>query len=445
MGKPFVILGAGISGLSLGWYLKKKFPGASLLFIEKCDRPGGWIQTQIRDGFLFELGPRGIRPKGKGVTTLELVEELELQDQVIVPNHDARRRYLYHNRRLEPIPAGIWECMKSPLLKGVLTPIIRDLLQGRSRSEDESIYSFFSRRIGIPFTELFIDPLISGIFAGNPEQLSMKACFPDIWNMEKENRSLIKSMLLKKKEEKFQSEFIRDISSRSLYSFKNGMAALPNALFKKMDAEYIFGAERIQLAKDRRSLIVDEGKQIDAEHIFSTIPGYEVEQLLERPDFFELEQASLAVINVGYADQVLPYSGYGYLVPRKERQDILGMVWDSCIFPQQNINLRQTRVTVMVGGARMEGFGNYSLDEFKRMAKKALSSHLGIQAEPDVCEGYVAKKAIAQYAVGHVEKIRESVGELKKEFPFITFLGSSFYGVSVNDCIHNARQAAAYA
>ncbi len=159
--RHIVILGAGISGLSTAWFLKKRFgKEIALTIIDKSKRPGGWMQTSHTGGFLFEQGPHSCRATGAGLATLQLAEELGLQDHVVTADPASHIRYLYHNQSLQRLPTGPLSCLFSPLMKGIIPALIRDWRTPPGNQDDESIYDFFSRRFGPSIAERFADYLL---------------------------------------------------------------------------------------------------------------------------------------------------------------------------------------------------------------------------------------------------------------------------------------------
>lgn len=421
--KHVVILGAGISGLSLGWFLKEGFgEDIQLTILEKASRTGGWISTSNENGFLFEQGPRGCRPHGEGAHTLDLVEKLGLQQELIVNHADAKKRYIYMNGKLVSVPF-------SPALLKLLLPLFTEWSVKKSNGEDETIYDFISRRLSVSIADTLIDPLVSGIYAGDIKQLSIKSCFPLLHKWEQENGSLTKGILFHKKGEKPKLRC-------DLFSFKNGMQTLTNALTNNLKGNILLNSEvkKLQL-KNEGIEIVLKGSTLFADHLFSALPIPNLASLLNDEELSNLSKkipaSSLAVVNVGFHNPVLPKQGFGYLVPSKEKEKLLGMVWDSSVFPQQNKG-KQTRLTLMIKGDHR--------DEWKQIALQTLDSHLQIKKQPDLLQFKYVQHAIPQYHLGHAEIVKAIEKRISSLTPSLTPLGTSLYGVSVNECISNANK-----
>lgn len=448
--KNIVILGAGISGLATAWYLKKKY-GASvnLTLLEKSGRPGGWIQTIKSNDFLFELGPRSCRPKGNGRETLQLIQELGLESEVICGDSKAHRRFLFYNQKLQPLPSGVFSLLCSPLMKGLGKAIWQDLHAAKGIADDESIYDFAARRLGNDWAERLFDPMTSGIYAGDIKKLSLKSCFPPLANWEKSHGSIIKALFFgKRSKQKAPSPFCERIEREPLFSFKNGMETLTQTLAARLDKHIIYNCQISKLIPQDNGILIEMDNQttLHADSLYSCLPAYALSQLCSKtaPILSEklqvIPSASVATINVGYRKFLLKQPGFGHLIPHSENEDVLGIVWDSSVFPEQNQSKAETRLTVMMGGSRREDILQLDEGVIKEKALNAIAKQLGIETHPDSLVIHKAHNAIPQYTVGHQTRIEE-IHRLATEFsPSLTLLGNSFHGVSVNDCIANVRQ-----
>lgn len=450
--KKIVILGGGISGLTLLWYLNKKYGSSvSIDLLEKNSRVGGWIQTASKGGTLFERGPRSCRTQGHGQYTLQLIEELGLEEQVITADRSAQQRYLYVDQQLQRIPTRFWSFLFSPLTRKVIPHLFKEWKIPSGIDQDESIHSFFCRRLGGEITETFVDPLISGIYAGDIRQLSVKSCFPILFQWEQEYGSLLKGRWMTRRtlsHEVTPTPFIQKIKKEKIFSFKKGMETLTNALAHKMNKNISLKHEVLAVHFHSEGIILNlsNGKTLNADLVYSTLPAQALSSLM-RPhdaylaDLLKIPTASVAVVNLGYKQNLLKQKGFGYLIPSKEKEEVLGIVWDSCVFPQQNQTC-ETRLTVMLGGTHAQDFLNISEGDFLQAALGAVSRHLGIMNEPDHVDIFIAREAIPQYVIGHEEKKEKLFQEIKKLSPNFHLLGSSFEGVSINDCIQRAYHLA---
>lgn len=400
MTKKIAILGAGISGLSCAWALKKKFPYASLTLFEKESRPGGWIKTAFHQGELFEWGPRSLRSHD-AEAALKLIEEMGLSHELISASSHVKKRYFLNKGQLVQLPISFWELFTCPLTRKCLPSLLRDLFVPRTSLADESVYDFFSHRFSKNVADYFIDPLMKGIFAGDSKELSMQACFPKIWQMP---RSVILGSLNFKKR-------------KGIVTLRRGMESLVLALANRLERELKLNSE------------IENFNDFD--HVISTIPAHALAKILPQSQLQELLEEipfrSLGVVHLGYAKNVNPFEGFGYLIPSKENEKVLGVIFDSSVFPEQG---KGTRLTVMIG----------ENGDLKEMAKKHIKKVLGIKEEPTIIESAWMLNAIPQYPVGFLEKLKK-IHEAKEAFPNLTLIGTSFDGISVNQAITKAFDA----
>lgn len=450
--KQYIILGAGISGLSLAWFLKKRFAKKiKLVLIEKEKRPGGWIQTVNQDGFLFEQGPRGCRPKGIAAReTLKLIEELGIQNEVITANTTSRCRYIMMNKKLRALPTNPISFLTSPLGWSMIRGAFKDFFTPSSVGKDESISSFVSRRFGKTIADHLFDPLATGIYGGDISKLSIKSCFPTLAEWEYEHGSVIRGAL-SKKTATFASttKFTYEIQKHPLFSFKKGMETLTKEIARQLDEEIRLSTSAIGLNiyPNRAEVKLSDGSVIEGDHLFSTLPAKEMAHLLSphrslADGLRTIPDVPIAVASLGYYQNVLKKKGYGYLVPSKENEEIMGMVWDSEIFPQQNRIPEETRLTVMLGGAHKPEIEYFSKEQIKDIACNVAEKHLGISSSPNSISIKIAKGAIPQYLVGHSDNIATLENAISTTFRNLTLFGNSYYGVAVNDCITKSRAIA---
>jgi protoporphyrinogen/coproporphyrinogen III oxidase len=398
--KKVVILGGGISGLALGWFLRKKWgEKIDLKILEKSSRAGGWIRTLKEGGWQFETGPRGFRPAAKGEMTLRLVKDLGLQSALICANPKSKRRYICVEGKLRPFgPLFL-------LRQGILGAILHDLFTPKTDKEDETVADFITRRFNQRLAELVMDPLTRGIFGSDMHQLSMRSSFPSIWNFEQCYGSVIYGMWAKRTKKRHPP----------LYTFQGGMETLTTRLAQELKENLCFEQTVTTL------------QEIEADWVISTLPAYALAPLMGYEDPYTY--SSLSLVHLGWQRNVLSQQGYGFLVPSQEKGEILGMSWDSKIFPTDDT---QTRICVMIPGILTES-------ELLQRAFNSLHRYLGIQTEPDVVRTTFAEKAMTQYTLHHGSR---TATFLQKLPPHVKAIGNSFTGPGVNDCIFAAHSCA---
>lgn len=447
MNKRIVILGAGISGLAAAWFLKQKYGShLNLTILEQSARCGGWIQTLQQDGFLFERGPRSLRSKSIGLGTWQLIKDLNLQDQIIPSHADASARFIYYQKKLQPVPSSLWKLPFSPLTKSWWKILGREYFLRNAPMHEETIDEFFSRRFSPEWAERLIDPLVTGIFAGNIQKLSMKSCFPFFYALEQEYGGIIKGLLLNRKPSKSLQSFVR----APFFSFRRGLETLPQTLANQLQSHIQLNSAVSKITKNAETLQIEiqNGVSLEADCLISTLPSYQLASLLDAKypilaaDLSRLNYATVHVVNLGYRKPVLKQKGFGYLVPSQENEAVLGCVWDSCVFPQQNLDPQMTRLTVMLGGTKHSQMAAQTKEQVLSTALSALERQLGLSQLPDFTSIYVANRAIPQYEIGYegwLQKVKKQFSEIH---PRLICLGTAFNGVSVSDCINKAYETA---
>ncbi len=396
-----VILGGGISGLSAAWFLAKKYERAQMTLIEKEGRLGGLVQTSHEGGFLFEKGPRTFQAS-RYPNLLELIRELGLEQEVIFSDPGAKPRYLWCGGRLRSIAS---------FLPQILPALICEPFRAKGTSDDESVYDFAARRFGSRMANTLCDALALGIYAGDIHKLSVRSCFPPFFQMEREKGSVALGLLFSKRKK----------GPKGLFTLQNGMGQLIEQLTEKLQMKTILNTAVEAIRPDG---VVANGTFYPADLIVSALPGSTIGRLTGLWDDFL--QADLWVVSLAYAGDVLPKKGFGYLVPTQEGENLLGMVWDSSIFPQQNTQ-GETRVTAMMREGSIEA------------ARDAMKRHLGVFQPPLFASVFLAKKAIPQFQVGYWECLARFEQEAKAKFPSLVLLGNYIQGASVDACIALAK------
>lgn len=438
--KRVIIVGGGISALSLGWFLKKRHGrNIEICILEASERAGGQILSLRQEGFLFEQGPHSWR-SGRQTSALErLLEDLSLQADVIEAAASARHRYLYFDKKLQRLPTGAlgWLCSRfGPMLCKALW---RDFTAPKGSGADEALLDFVNRRLGKEVAQQLFDPFVSGIYAGNLQTLSLAATFPRLQQWEQHFGSLLRGMLAAPK---------NDANSKpAIYSFKQGMGTLIDRLAMALKSELRLHArvEKFDYSHEGVSVRLSSGEVIQGGHLFFAVPATVLKDLVAESapqlalDLQKIPSAPIAVANLGYRKNLLRQQGFGYLIPSREKEKILGVIWDSATFPAQAQEAAETRLTVMLGGAKWDDFHCWNKDDFLLAALEGVKRHMHIEHLPDLCAVRVIPEGIPQYHVGHnacVKRIEQQLQQLSNR---IDFLGNSFYGVSVGECIQQGE------
>lgn len=443
--KRVVILGAGISGLTTAWNLNRTGLPLDIVILEKSARAGGWLHTDHTTGFHFEKGPRTFKVD-KCPATMRLIADLGLQSQVIWSEAKPHHRYLWHDGELQRFPTNPISFFFSPLTKGFIRALLSEWKQP-IKNGDETVWEFVVRRFNYDVARLFFDPMVVGIFGGDIRQISIRSCFPKLKAWEEKYGSLTKGFYERMKEKKKESKFSRDVEGipmSAIFSFREGMEQLPQAIINQIPPCIHYNQNVSALSFEGSQVFVKTDKeQFSADYLFCALPIKETGILFEShlpemaKEFMRIPSASIAVVNFGYDADVLPVQGFGYLTPTYAHEDILGVVFDSSVFSEHNRKEKETRLTI-----KLEGNG---LCEEKHIdaALRGIRRHLGISKLPKSISFKNAARAIPQYGVGHLEKMVELKNHFRAKLPNCHLVGNYLQGVSVDFCIAGANEAVA--
>ncbi len=434
--KHILILGAGISGLSAAWYLSKVAPEYQVTILEKQHRAGGWIESIHDQGFLFEKGPR-IFKASKSQALLGLIEELGLAKEVITSS--ASDRYIMSHGQMHKLPQGICSFLTSSYTRGMLFNLATEVLKKPSLIADESIEAFITRRFGSEVLDKLFDPLVQGIYAAAPSELSIQACFGRLKQLEQQHGSILLGFLRHMLDKPCALSSI--VRPKALFSFRGGVNVLVNALVSQIPYPIEYGQQVQDVSMSEKGYVVNTlDRQWEADTIFCALPPTDAAAILQEsaPEvarvLYSIPSSPITSILVGYHDDVLSYNGLGYLVSSKEGSPILGTVFDSKAFPGDRQDLLQTKMTVMVRGI------GYSESAIHDLVDQAINKPLHIAHSPDFCQVITCKEAIPKYLVGHQNTINIAIDQLSQQLPNFLLLGNYIQGVSVSDCIRRAQE-----
>ncbi|XP_035730865.1 protoporphyrinogen oxidase-like isoform X2 [Vespa mandarinia] len=435
-----VVLGGGISGLSAAYYALKNPKIGPITVLEASNRLGGWIRSyELSNGIIFEKGPRTIRCLGSaGKNTLNLLEDLQLTNKLIPIKSDhpsAKNRMIY-----------------SPSF------LIKDLTAPMVRKDDESIHSFITRRIGKDIADYLVSPMICGICAGDAQKISVNFLMKSLFEAEQKHGSIIKGLfkeLFKMQDVNNMTEYKSNLVKKAnvekwvVWGLKGGLEELPRSLGNNLqtqgvDIQLNSHCEKLFFQSDHVELTIN-GKAKKYSHVISSLPAKILAKLLEEqyPDLAEqlkaIPMVTVAVVNLQFADNVLPINAFGFLVPPGENLPILGVIFDSCIFPKNS----STVLTVMMGGAWFEKyFGKDPSDEdLLNIAIKQVKEILNIKKEPIAFNVAILKDCIPQHVVGHAQRLNHIHDYISSRSIPLALCGSSYQGVGINDVILSAKEA----
>jgi oxygen-dependent protoporphyrinogen oxidase len=445
-----IIIGAGISGLTTAYLLHKD--GFDVTVLEKNDKVGGSIETITEDGFLFDRGPNSALETTPIIA--QLVEELNLKDELVYANKEGNTRYILRNDRLHALPMSPLAFLKSKLFSGkAKLRLFAEPLIGKSQDGYyQSVAEFVKRRLGQEFLDYAINPFVAGVFAGNPEDLSVKSAFPKLYALEEEYGGLIKGTIKsvrKRNKRKEQSKH-----SAKMFSFKNGMKVLPESIAKHLGNRVKLSANVVSIKKTGDGdygITYKEGTQsltLLTDILLLTIPAYSTSELIGHYDsdlknhLDNVYYPPVLVLYLGYnkADIGQALDGFGFLIPSKENKSFLGAIWSSVIFPNR-ANENTASFTLFIGGARSPGFLDENEETVISNAKAEFEELMKINGQSVYAKKRFWPKAIPQYSLGYVEHENYfDHFEIDKKGIFLS--GNYRGGISVGDCIQNAEKVA---
>ena len=426
------ILGGGISGLSLAYKLSSE--NISVTVYEREKQVGGAIKTFRENGWMVEEGPNTLMVKSQKVW--DLLEDLDLKGKSIEAGKTAKKRFIIKNGLPTPLPISLSSFLKTDLLsiKGKLR-LLKEPFAQASHKEDESIAQFITRRLGHEPLDYAINPFVSGIYAGDPKNLSIKHTFEPLWRMEQQHGSLLKGLL--KKDRNGQKP------KRALISFEQGLQQLPLAMADRLGTAIKTGIEIQSVQKSDYQWTVtaqNEKKSVTAQHniIVSTLPAHSLGRIfkdLQLDSLSDLPYAPLSVVALGFSvDQIdHPLDGFGMLIPEVEQYKTLGTLFSSSLFAGRAPE-GHALLTSFIGGARNPELASKNPTELESIVLKELQELLGISGKPVFSHHHFWPATIPQYTVGY-DKYLSAIDKIEKQHPGLFLNGNFRGGVSVPDCI----------
>lgn len=456
-----VVAGGGIAGLSLAFALGRQLPGPDeVLVLEGGPRPGGNIRTDSIDGYLCEWGPNGFLDNVP--ETFALVSAVGLHHRLVRSSDSARRRFIYRTGRLHEVPAGPGAFLTSGLLsrRGKLRIACEPFAAGPPDG-DETIYGFAARRIGREAADALVDPMVSGVFAGNARELSLRACFPKMADMEAQYGGLFRALIAKIRERRrgvshHGTQQPMGAPTGALTSFVGGTQDLIDALARQLGPALRLETSVTGVAPTAGGWQVQtsRGENLETSVLALATPAGVSADLLGSVDpalartLRAIRSAPLAVVCAGYPEADVtrtrgPLDGFGFLVPRGEGLRILGALWDSSIYPGRAPGGR-VLIRAIMGGAHDPSVLALSDDELLETVKSDLRRAMNLAIEPSFVRIFRHPLGIPQYTVGHLDRLAEIDSRLAA-WPGLFLAGNAYRGPSINACIADADRLAASA
>jgi protoporphyrinogen/coproporphyrinogen III oxidase len=444
---PALIAGAGISGLVCAYALRKA--GVEAVILEATARPGGVIRSERRDGYLAELGPQSF----SGSPALrKLCTELGVQGDVVEAPARAPR-YVLIDHVLRQVPLSPPALLRSSLVgAGTKLRILRDLL-GRSRppDSDESIANFVRRKFSGELLDRLAGPFVSGVYAGDPEKLSVRSAFPQVYEAERSAGSVIRGLKRQAKSGNHNQQ------SPTLASFRNGLEILIRGLVDELGpaVRTRTGVTRVEAKREQdrpvfelQILGVRGESTVIADHFIVATPTDMAGRLLRdvNPSFEALlrsvEYAPVAIVALGYkrADVGNPLKGFGFLVPRSAGLRVLGCVWNSSLFPDRAPEGHVLLTSFLGGVIDPKAVAETPLD-LTAMVHREIGPLLSISQMPAFSNVQLYPRALPQYNIGHADRLA-AIEKLRAEVPNLWLAGNYLRGPAIGACVEQSLAVA---
>ncbi|OWK38617.1 protoporphyrinogen oxidase [Fimbriiglobus ruber] len=450
-----VIVGAGLSGLAVAFRLRRAVPDADLVLLESRSRPGGNVWTEPRDGFRVEFGPNGFLDSKPG--TLRLCRDLGLGDQLITASEGARKnRFVYARGHVHKLPGSPLGLITTPLLSPAgKIALLSEPFRRRPTDAppDESVAAFARRRFGREAADVFVDALVTGIHAGDPERLSVRAAFPRLAQFEEQYGSVVRGFFRAAKIRKQEATARGEVRTpQRMLSFRHGLRVLVETLSQHVGTPVVTGAavRRIEPRGSQPGWTVrGEGQDAwDADAVVLTCPAHEQTAIVGdldpamAADLAGITFNTIAVVALGYRTSDVPgsFDGFGYIAPQNTKRDVLGVQWCSSIFPDR-APPGFVLWRVLCGGVSRPDVAALDDEALIRACNGEMRAVLGVTGDPVFRQIVRWPKAIPQYNIGHIDRVGRVEAAVARH-PGLFVTGNSYHGVAMNDVTEQAELVA---
>jgi oxygen-dependent protoporphyrinogen oxidase len=437
--KSVAIIGAGITGLTAAFYLKRK--GVPVTVYEAGARAGGVIQSSRQNGFLAESGPNTILETSPKIS--ELIRDSGLESRRLNTSSQAEARFVVRGRRPVAMPSSQLGVFTSELLsaKAKLALWREPFVPQRRDGVEESVAEFVTRRLSREFLDRMVDALVAGIYAGDPHQLSVQHAFPRLKALEDKYGSLIKGQFFGARERKKTGEVARDRAPK--FSFDEGLQVLPDTLATQLGDALKLNAPVTTLLQTKNGWrVLTSNGEVEHSAVIYCGTAHKLAELkiesqspLDFSAFSEIRHPSVASVVLGFRREDVAHSceGFGMLIPGIEGFKILGTIFSSALFANR-APAGHVLLTSYVGGERQPELASLSPDELVKLVCEDLRVLLGVKGQPVFTHHHFWPRAIPQYTVGY-GRFKDLLNEIESKANGLFFAGSFRDGVSLGDSI----------
>jgi protoporphyrinogen/coproporphyrinogen III oxidase len=443
-----VIVGAGLTGLTMALYLKKA--GINFLVIDKSGKVGGVIQTISERGFVYETGPNTGVVSNPEMT--ELFEELAGKCTLEVADPNAKRRLIWKNSQWNALPSGLWSAITTPLFTWYdKFRILGEPFRAKGTNPNEKLAELVKRRMGKSFLDYAVDPFISGIYAGDPNKLVTRYALPKLYQLEQDYGSFIKGAM---KKAKLPKDERTKKATREVFSAKGGLSRLIEAMTESVGSENIMLSVENTMVKPTSNgfqLQITTPEQLislETKHLVTTCGGYALAGLLpflneeEIAPFNELKYAAVTQVLLGFNKwKGMSLKAFGGLVPGKEKKNILGVLFTSSFF-EGRAPKGGALLSVFMGGTKRPDIAEMDNYEIESLLNKDLPRMLSNRSlSADMTRILRYPKAIPQYTES-TGKRYEMIEQLQQKYLGLILAGNIRDGIGMADRVKQGRTIA---
>ena len=432
------IIGAGISGLTTAFYLQKADPDREIHLFDVEPIPGGTMRTDTLNGFHFEAGGNGFLTNKPH--SMQLVKDSGAEDLLLPSSDAARKRYIYTDG-LHQLPEAPLPFLRTRLIGvGAKLRMAGEFFVPKRREEgEETLQAFGYRRVGKEFTDVFLDAMTAGIYATTPDKVSVNAAFPLVVSLEREHGGLFRGMIARRKKQAGPGGI--------LMSFKGGVGTFIEHLKRTIPAEWHLGAPVTEVVPGDGGYRVHAGDYEDVfEQVVISTQAHAAAAMLQEMDgelaqrLAAIEYSPVAVVGLGWKQLDHSLDGFGLLTTTSAKLPVLGVLWDSSIFPDRAPEGSKS-VRVMIGGQRDPGLVQQDEAGLIATAREGVRITMGVEQDPDVTFVQRWDNGIPSYRVGHIAAV-ETIFEHLERYPGLHLGGNAYRGIAMNDCVRNGRELA---
>ena len=463
--KRIIIVGGGIAGLSAAFRVQEEISAKGIplecVLLEGSNRFGGKIQTERFDGFVVEGGPDSFISQKPAA--IDFCRRLGIEDRLTGTNPDQNQTYVYSGGKMRTLPDGLSLMIPTKFFPFATTRLFSwpgkirmgmDLfIPKKIDKSDESLASFVRRRLGEEALQKMAEPMLAGIYASDPEKMSLQSTFPMFFHTEQKYRSLILGMLERRRQALAAPK--KPENPYTLFmTLRTGLSEMVEAVQEKsLNLNFktdvkVLSVERSNSGDPNWRVALQNGGSMNADAVILAPPAHVTAKLISgfapkaADELNKIVYVSTAAVTLAFRKEGFkhPLNGFGFLAPKSEGTDIMACTWTSTKFPQRapedHVLLR-----CYIGGALRENLAEQDTEALTNMTRKDLKSIMGIDNEPVFNKVFINRKANVQYHVGHADRIDRIESELEK-FPGIYLAGSAYKGIGIPDCIASGTSSA---